>query len=198
MKKLLILFFWFPATVLTIFSSFLVLYLSQNIKAGNKFLQAQAAELVQQNQYQFSAALPQVLGSFSNVITTGDARPEILRQFLTKHESPLEPYANFIVEMSDSVGLDDPRLIVAIAMCESNVCKRIPEDSFNCWGIQNGATKFPSMEWAITRVAQTLKNQYLDKGLKTPEEIMAKYAPPSVEKGGPWAKCVNQFLEELH
>ncbi|MBL7159039.1 hypothetical protein ISS85_01025 [Candidatus Microgenomates bacterium] len=197
MKKLLILIFWLPATLLTLFSSFSALYFTQNIKGGSQFLQAQAAELAQKNQYQFTAALPEVLGSFTNVVTTGDARPEILQQFLEKHDSPLEPYADFIVKKSDEIGLDDPRLVVAIAMCESNVCKRIPEDSYNCWGFQNGSTKFPSMEWAIERVVITLKENYLDKGLRTPDEIMPKYAPPSVEKGGPWAKCVNQFLDEL-
>ena len=197
MKKLLVFFIWLPAMILTLTSSFFTLYLTQNVKQGKKFLQAQAVELASQNEYQFYAGLPQVLGSFSNVITTGDARAEILKQFLAEHKSPLEPYADFIVEKSDEVGLEDPRLIVAIAMCESTACKRIPEGSFNCWGFQNGATKFPSMEWAITRVAETLKTQYFDKGLTTPEEIMTKYAPPSVEKGGPWARCVKLYLDKL-
>lgn len=197
MKKLLILVVWFPAAMLTLFSSFFALYLTTNVKEGKRYLQAQAADFSQQNEYQFYTGLPSVLGSFSNIVTTGDARPEILRQFLADHKSPLEPYAKFIVEKADEVGLEDPRLIVAIAMCESNLCKRIPEDSYNCWGFQNGTTKFPSMEWAISRVAETLKEQYLDKGLKTPEEIMVKYAPPSVEKGGPWAQCVRQYLNQL-
>ena len=197
MKKLLILSIWFPVAILTIISSFFVLYLTENVKDGKRFLQAQAAELASQNEYQFYAGLPQVLGAFSNVITTGDARAEILRQFLAEHKSPLEPYADFIVEKSDEIGLEDPRIIVAIAMCESNACKRIPEGSFNCWGFQNGATRFPSMEWAISQVAKTLKERYFDQGLTTPEEIMAKYAPPSVEKGGPWARCVELYLNKL-
>ena len=197
MKKLLILFFWFPTTILTLASSIFTLYLIQNVKEGKKFLQTQATELASQNEYQFYTALPQVLGSFSSVVTTGDARPEILRQFLKKHNSPLEPYAEFIVQKSDEVGLEDPRLVVAIAMCESNLCKKSPPNSYNCWGFQNGATKFPSMEWAISRVIETLKKEYLDKGLTTPEKIMAKYAPPSVEKGGPWARCVEHFLKKL-
>lgn len=172
--------------------------MNQNVKNGSQFLQAQAAELAKKNEYQFYAGLPEVLGSFSKVVTTGDARPEILKQFFNKHQSSLEPYAEFIVQKSDEVGLDNPRLIVAIAMCESNLCKRAPKNSYNCWGFQNGATKFSSMEQAITRVAETLKKDYLDKDLKTPEEIMVKYAPPSVEKGGSWARCVNQFLQELY
>lgn len=197
MKKLLVLIIWLPATLLTLISSFLTLYITQNVREGKKYLQAQAAELASKNQQEFYAGLPQVLGGFSNVITTGDARAEILRQFLKKHHSPLESYAKFIIEKSDEIGLEDPRLVVAIAMCESTACKRIPEGSFNCWGFQNGATKFPSMKWAITRVIKTLKEDYLDQGLKTPQEIMPKYAPPSVEKGGPWAHCVQQYLDQL-
>jgi len=196
-KKLLIILIWLPATILTLTSSFFFLYFSKNIKAGHQFLQAKANELASQNEYQFYARLPQVLGSFNNVVTTGDARPELLKQFLAKHNSPLEPYAEFIVQKSDEIGLEDPRLIIAIAMCESNVCKRIPEDSYNCWGFQNGTTKFLSMEQAIVRVAETLKKNYFDQGLTTPEEIMAKYAPPSLEKGGPWADCVQQYLNQL-
>jgi len=141
------------------------------------------------------AALPPAIGSVSQAIATGDARPILIEQYLEKYNSPLLPYSEFIFEMSEKYGLDYG-LMVAIAMCESNVCKKIPEDSYNCWGFENGATKFISWEQAIGQVAKTLKERYYDKGLVTPEEIMPKYAPPSVKNGGSWAKCVNQFLEE--
>lgn len=141
------------------------------------------------------SALPPAVGSISQAIVTGDARPVLIEQYLEKYNSPLLPYSEFIFEMSEKYSLDYG-LMVAIAMCESNVCKKIPEDSYNCWGFENGATKFQSWEQAIEQVAKTLKEKYYDKGLVTPEEIMPIYAPPSVEKGGPWAKCVNQFLEE--
>jgi hypothetical protein len=142
------------------------------------------------------SALPPAIGSVSQAIATGDARPILIEQYLEKYNSPLLPYADFIFEISEKYGLDYG-LMVAIAMCESNVCKKIPDGSYNCWGFENGETIFLSWEQAIEQVAKTLKEQYYDKGLVTPEEIMHKYAPPSAEKGGPWAKCVNQFLEEL-
>lgn len=148
------------------------------------------------NGYQMYAALPAVLGSFSPTLQAGDARPEIVRRYLQKYQSPLLPYADDIVSLSDENNLDF-RLIVAIAQCESNVCKKIPEGSYNCWGFENGNTKFNSWEHAIQRVAKTLKEGYIDQGLVTPDQIMPKYAPPSVEKGGPWAKCVNQFFQEM-
>lgn len=142
------------------------------------------------------AALPQAVGSVSQAIATGDARPIIIKQYLEKHNSPMAPYSDLVFEASEKYDLDY-RLMVAIAQCESNLCKKSPPSSYNCWGFENGDTHFYSWEHAFERVAKTLKEGYIDQGLVTPEEIMPKYAPPSVAKGGPWAKCVNQFLEEL-
>jgi len=142
------------------------------------------------------AAVPESAGQVSGVFATDDARPVMVRKYLEKYNSPLLPYAKLILSLSEKYQVDF-RLPLAIAQCESNVCKKIPEDSFNCWGFENGATKFNSWEHALERVFATLKTGYIDKGLVTPEQIMPKYAPPSVEKGGPWAKCVSQFLKEM-
>jgi hypothetical protein len=145
---------------------------------------------------QLYAALPQEVGGVESSIATEEARPIIIQQYLKDYNSPLEPYADFLFEMAEKYGLDY-RLMVAIAQCESNLCKKAPSGSYNCWGFENGETRFLSWEQAIEQVAKTLKERYIDLGLVTPEQIMPKYAPPSVDKGGPWAKCVNQFLEEL-
>ncbi|MGB9911092.1 MAG: hypothetical protein ACPLKP_00570 [Microgenomates group bacterium] len=141
-------------------------------------------------------SLPSPIGKVLGEFTVKDARPVIIKKFLEKYDSPLLPYSQKLLEMADKYGVDY-RLILAIAQCESNLCKRSPPESYNCWGFENGKTKFLSWEQAFESVAKTLKERYLDQGLTTPEEIMPKYAPPSVEKGGPWAKCVNQFMEEL-
>lgn len=142
------------------------------------------------------AALPEAVGEVLGVFTTQDARPIIIEGYLEKYQSPLAPHSQALLEAADKYKVD-PWLIVAIAQCESNLCKRSPPGSFNCWGFENGATKFLSWEQALDQVAKTLKENYLDFGLDTPEKMMPKYAPPSVEKGGPWAKCVNQFMKEL-
>lgn len=145
---------------------------------------------------QLYASLPQdtgvVLGSFS----TADARPLIIVNYLSQFNSPFLPYVDLLMKAADRYQVDY-RLIIAIAQCESNLCKKSPPNSYNCWGFENGETKFNSWENAFNQVAKTLREGYLDKGLLTPEEIMAKYAPPSVAKGGPWAKCVNQFISDL-
>jgi hypothetical protein len=148
------------------------------------------------NSGQFYAALPQTTGEVLGTVFTDDARPVIIEKYLTKHSSPLLPYANELLQASEKYGVDY-QLIVAIAQCESNLCKKAPQGSYNCWGFENGETRFLSWGQAFNQVAKTLREGYLDKGLITPEEIMPKYAPPSVEKGGPWAKCVKQFMEDL-
>jgi len=152
--------------------------------------------ITQASPNQLFAALPAQIGGLTNSIVTGDARPQILKNFLELNNSPLTPYSEYLVQVADKYNLDF-RLIPSISMVESTGGKVIPSGSHNAWGFANGETRFQSWAFAIEKVAQTLKSDYVDKGLVTPEQIMPKYAPPSVAKGGPWAKGVNFFLVEL-
>lgn len=125
-----------------------------------------------------------------------DSRIAILKAFFRKHNSPLYDHADFIVKISDEYGLDF-RLIPAIAMQESTACKVIPHNSHNCWGwgiYGNKITRFESYPEAIETVAKGLKTNYIDKGLTTPEAIMAKYTPSS---NGSWARGVSNVLGVL-
>src|SRR3990167_1486680 len=102
------------------------------------------------NEYLTYASLPQVKGEVTTDIKSADARPEILYQYLNKRSSPLAPYANYIVAISDTNGVDF-RLPVAIAECESNLCQdgKYPSNSYNCWGYgvhSRGTLKFNSFE----------------------------------------------------
>jgi hypothetical protein len=186
--------------LLLVFLFFTPLTLGVSLRLLEDFQTKPSGQILSANHHysspQIYAAQPPPVGTLSTEIETGDARPEIIRQYLETHQSPLLPYADLIFEVSQEYQLDY-RLMVAIAQCESNLCKKSPEGSFNCWGFENGATEFLSWEQAIGQVAKTLKERYYDQGLITPEEIMPKYAPPAVENGGSWAKCVNQFFEEL-
>ncbi len=188
MRKIFLCLVFFVFAPLTLVASFITL----NKVAPEKEVLAQSTT----SSGQFYAALPQETGEVLGEITVADARPVIIEAYLQKHNSPLYPYANKLLEAAERYSVDY-RLIVAIAQCESNLCKKSPPGSYNCWGFENGKTKFLSWEQAFNQVAKTLKEGYIDQGLTTPEEIMPKYAPPSVDKGGPWAKCVSQFMEEL-
>lgn len=125
-----------------------------------------------------------------------DARPVIIRRYLEKYKSPLVPYSDLIYQVSKDYGFEY-YWIVAIAQQESNLCKKAPENSFNCWGYgihKRGTLKFENYELAIRSYAEYLKREYFDKGLTTPEQIMGKYCPSS---NGSWAHGVQQFIDEM-
>ena len=142
------------------------------------------------------AALPGPVNVTEDTILQKDARIDTLRQFFKKYGSALEPYAQDVITAADRYGLDF-RLIPAIAMQESNLCKKAPKDSHNCWGfgIYGGkVTKFESYSEAIDTVSKTLAMDYKGEGLKTTEEIMSRYTPSNK---GDWAKSVNFFMDQL-
>lgn len=142
------------------------------------------------------AALPGFGDITQAEIEAKDARVEMVRQFFAKYKSPLEPHAQEVVAFADKYGLDF-RLIPAIAMQESTLCKNAPKDSYNCWGfgIYGGkVTRFDNYSEAIHTVTKTLALKYKKDGLHTPEEIMKRYTPSS---DGSWARGVNIVLNSL-
>lgn len=201
MKKFLIILVWYLSCNLALVSSFIALYSISRTRGGNDLLSKVDKEMSSKNTYQMYAALPSVLDQFTQAIKTGDSRPVIIADYLRKRNKALGPeYADYIVEISDHYEVD-PYLIVAIAECESNLGEKVPHGSNNPfgYGIPTGAqsgTEFITWKHAIEAEVKLIR-KYYDKGLRTPEEIGPVYAPPSVEKGGSWAKCVRFFLDKL-
>jgi hypothetical protein len=136
---------------------------------------------------------------FTTAIEGADARAQIVANFLKRHNSPMEPheyYGTKIVEIADRHGIDF-RLLPAIAMQESNLCKVIPEGSYNCLGFgvhARGTLAFESYEANFERAARELKRNYIEIGLTSPEQIQRKYTPSS---NGSWAASVNQWMAEM-
>ncbi len=190
MKKILFstaLFFFAPFVLVFSLVGMLVTYQHQN--------KATTAEVLGTNTVAY-AALPTSQNTMAGDITQEDGRKEKVRQFLEQHNSPMEPYAGDIVDAADIYGIDH-RLIPAIAMQESNVCKKIPHGSHNCWGygIYGGKiTTFSDYKEGIYTVTKGLATRYKPKGLVTPEQIMTMYTPSS---NGSWAFSVRHFMEEL-
>lgn len=142
------------------------------------------------------AATEERFAEISSQVEGSDARPIIIERYLAKYNSPLLPYAQKIYELSNTYGYEY-YWIVAIAQQESNLCKKIPEGSFNCWGYgihKKGTLTFENYDLALESYAAYLKEQYFDKGLNTPELIMKKYCPHS---NGSWARGVQQFIDEM-
>lgn len=149
--------------------------------------------------YRLYQALPNDKLTVSDEIQKRDARAKIIEDFYKGYSSELASQSEQFIAVSDKYKIDW-RLLPAISMQESNGAKQMPTNSFNPfgYGIYGGkAIKFSSFEEAIERVGKALRSDYLDQGLKTPNQIMAKYTPPSFEKDGAWAKGVSSFMEEL-
>lgn len=141
-------------------------------------------------------ALPSRVGHIAFEVETADARPIIIRQYLEKYRSPLANYADHFFQMAQKYNLDY-RLLVAIAQQESNLGKKVPDNTHNAWGWgihSQGTLGFSSWEEGIETVARGLREDYLDKGFVSLEQIAARYAPPSQEA---WAFGVGQFMKEM-
>lgn len=134
------------------------------------------------------------------VVESNDARPAIVAKFLERHSSPMQPYNYYgqkLVEIADRYDLDF-RLLPAIAMQESNLCRNTHSEApHNCLGFgihERGTLDFESYEAGFERAARELRAYYVNEGRITTELVMAKYTPSS---DGSWANAVNQFMAEM-
>ncbi|TSC86007.1 MAG: Uncharacterized protein G01um10147_1011 [Microgenomates group bacterium Gr01-1014_7] len=149
--------------------------------------------------FKLYAAIPTSKVQVSENFTLADARPKLIENLFEKHKSPLADLGALFVTVADKYGLDY-KLLPSIAMQESKGGQKVVDNSHNPFGYGiygDLVLKFSSWEEAIERVGRGLKMDYLDQGLKTPQQIMPKYTPPSLAKGGTWAKGVSYFMEEL-
>jgi len=190
---------WFIATPLTLILSLYLYNQVSSTKTLGSLFRLQAKSLLKDSPYVLFSSLPATVSDIRTAVEMGDARPVIVENFLDLYDSPITSYAKLMVEVSDKYGFDF-RLLPAISMVESGGGKAIPEGSYNAWGYGiygDQVIRFSNWGEAIEKVAYGLKVDYIDHGLDTPEEIMPKYAPPSVEKGGPWAKAVSTFMDQM-
>lgn len=142
---------------------------------------------------------PEVKG-VQTVIETDDSRAAIVANFLERYDSPMVPYDYYgqkLVEIADRYNLDF-RLLPAISMKESNLCKKTHSEApHNCLGFgihERGTLDFESYEAGFERAGKELRAYYINQGRITPEQIMRKYTPSN---GGEWADTVNQFMAEM-
>lgn len=141
-------------------------------------------------------ALPETKFESVVSIVSQEARVDVLTEFFSKYKSPLEKYSKLIVDTADKYGIDY-RLIPAIAMQESTLCKKIISGSYNCWGYGiygKKVTKFANFDEAIETVTKSLAREYKEKGLQEPSEIMSKYTPSN---NGTWAENVAYIMDKI-
>lgn len=191
MKKVLLFISFFSTAYFVVVLS--ILFTLYTIHEGATHSNKNTSYFKSGAQYQ---ALPSE--NIQTIITIGinDARVVALENFLKNYDSPLAGHAAKIIEEAEQNELDY-RLLPAIAMQESNLCKKIPHNSYNCWGFGiygKKVTRFEDYDQAIETVSKTLSEEYISKGLVQPSEIMTKYTPGS---NGSWAASVTYFMDHI-
>ena len=200
MKYLVLAIFWFfSAAVVTVGAVTLAADASWGKDWDRVALQFNTTE----HRFVRTTPTPPVSQQLAFEASAGDARELLVQNFLERHTSPIvaeDPeFAQFLVELADEYEIDF-RLLPAIAMQESNLCKVIPPDSHNCLGLgvhSRGTWGFDTYRDNFTAAAKVLKKNYLDIGLTTPEEIETKYNPTSANRDGSWAASINQWMAEM-
>ena len=195
-KNLVVIAVFFTLTPLTLGISLFSLFSLKTTTISKESLNYSNLLVSPQSGIKVYASLPTKFPTVAGTVEGKDARPEIVSKYLESYNSPLVPYAGFIVQTEDKYSIDY-RLIPAIAQQESNLCKIIPPDSYNCWGWgihSKGTLGFSSYEEAIEAVSKGIREEYLNKGYTTVADIMSKYTPQS---NGSWASGVTQFMSEM-
>lgn len=189
MRKLAIVVSFFAGTPLLIFLCFAYITYLGNPNQKSKVLGASTNGIAY-------AALPPTENTMEPQIIEEESKQEIVRQFFAKYKSPLEEYAGDIIAASERYDIDY-RLLPAIAMQESNLCRRIIPESYNCWGwgiYGTKVTKFSNYPEAIETITRTLSTKYRDKGLVTATEIAKLYNPRNTNN---WSENVTSFMDQL-
>ena len=198
-KHALVFLSWIAGSIMTLYVGFVTL---ETLTTTQELPALLSSLFVYSGNYEKQLSLARISGAVKGISTAvqkGDARPVIIAEFLAKHGSPLQPYEEWgeiLTRIADKYNLDF-RLLPAMAMQESNLCKKIPEGTYNCLGLgihAKGTWGFDSYETNFDKAAEILRKNYLDKGLITPDEIQDKYTPHS---NGSWEFAVNQFMDKL-
>lgn len=193
-RKLIFVFVFFLVTPVALFTSVFSLVAlttsTQKLDTSQNIIKSPIAGV------QVYASLPNDFPTVSGEVIEADARSLIIRNYLKTYQSPLTPYSDYIVQTADKYSIDW-RLITAIAMKESGLCRIIPPGTHNCWGWgihSKGTLGFDSYEEGIETVTKGLRENYIDIGLTTPEKIMTKYAHPDSTT---WAEGVTAYMNQL-
>jgi hypothetical protein len=206
-KRVLVVAGFIPVAVATLSISLFLLIKLPTVNEVDVLLRQQAKLIkTPPPKYKVAAFVPQVLGSFTEAITSGDARPIIIRNYLERYNSPLSQHAQLFVEKADEYGLNSYLLPVAIAQQESNLGKRTPPNCHNAWGWgihSKGTLCFKNWPEGIDAYIKGLTENYSDilaieDEDKMLQSLMTRYAPVSIEKAdGAWAKGVKTFLNDM-
>lgn len=122
-------------------------------------------------------------------------RERVLREYLTKYDSPLAKHSHVFVEQADNYDLDW-RLLVAISGVESTFAKHYPYQSYNAWGwgiYGDNMIVFKSWDDAITTISKELRQRYVNTWKAEDVYQIGRYYAASPT----WAQRVAYFLNDI-
>jgi len=129
-----------------------------------------------------------------------DKRALVLKNYLAKHNSPLENSAQDFIDAADKYNIDW-KLVVSISGVESTFGKHVPGGhdplytSYNGWGwgvYGDNTLGFKSWRDAIFTISKGLRENYVDKGYTEPLVMNKKYASSPT-----WGVRVVYFMNEI-
>jgi len=140
------------------------------------------------------------------IVSLNASSPEIVFEGMTLEElaskldlslsSNLTGYGMSFAKYSMDYGVD-PYLSVAISLLETGctwTCSRLVRENNNVGGMRSGGSyiSFDSLDAGIEAMIRNLSNNYIQKGLVTPEQINTRYAESST-----WASKVNNYIYKV-
>lgn len=115
----------------------------------------------------------------------------VVREFFQTYSSPLTDMSDAFVTISSQYELD-PYLLPSISGVESTFGKFLMPNSYNPFGWGGGYIYFESWEDGIDTVASGLRNNYLNRGAESIQDIGNIYST-----GAHWPNTVTHFMNQL-
>jgi len=118
-------------------------------------------------------------------------KAKAIEEILSEYQSPLVQESEIFIKSCKKYNLNC-YLLPSIAGLESSFGRFIYPQSYNPFGWGGGYIIFSNWSDAIDTVAKGLKENYLDKGAKTVDEIGVIYSQSPT-----WAVRVNWFINQF-
>jgi len=179
-NKILLLIYWAPIHIFLIIGLFFIL---QNYSITAKNNLGKNTVIVRSQ--------PVYASSYDN-----QKKIKSLSSYLESYGSSLSRYSTEMVAASIEYGIDYT-LIPAIALQESQGCKKIPDNSNNCWGYgiyKDNVIRFSSPEKGIDRVARLLKKIYKDHNIYDIKYAVNTWKPHDQEH---WINAISFFQAKI-
>jgi hypothetical protein len=137
------------------------------------------------------------------IVFDGLTMEELIKKLNRNLNSTLSDKGEIFATKSIELGID-PYLAVAISLHETGCkwnCSALVKKCNNIGGMKgkpscgtNGYRKFNTLEEGIIRYLESIKRNYYDYGLTTPEAMSRKYTGYS---NSPWAGKVNSYIKQI-